>query len=353
MKLKKAMNELHLSATQIKRLAEENKITRFHRKNEDTKSWDYDDESIYAFKQYLMEKAKLDRRYSTIKTVTKRDGSIVKFDRNKIKNAITKAFTDVYDEPQDCVTAIDKTVSLTVNKLLRVGKQTFDITEIQSAVEQSLIDIEEFNVAKAYTNYRLNHDIARKKQTSVDYQVNKLFNKDDDVVNENANKDADVYSTKRDLIAGAVSKAVGLKMLPKRIADANINGLIHWHDLDYSPANNYHNCGLINLADMLKNGFKLGNADVESPHTLATAVAQASQILSSISSGQYGGCSYDRIDEVLAPYAKKSYRKHLADAKAMHIQNPKNYAKTMTRKEIDQSMQSFEYEINTLYSSNG
>ncbi|MCE2138120.1 anaerobic ribonucleoside-triphosphate reductase, partial [Streptococcus thermophilus] len=92
---------------------------------------------------------------------------------------------------------------------------------------------------------------------------------------------------------------------------ANIKGLIHWHDLDYSPANQYHNCGLIDLEDMLKNGFTLGNADVESPHTLTTAVAQASQILSAISSSQYGGCSYDRIDEVLAPYAKKSFKKHL------------------------------------------
>ncbi|MCE2138723.1 anaerobic ribonucleoside-triphosphate reductase, partial [Streptococcus thermophilus] len=75
------------------------------------------------------------------------------------------------------------------------------------------------------------------KQTSVDYQINKLLKKDDDVVNENANKDADVYATKRDLTAGAVSKAIGLKILPKKIADANIKGLIHWHDLDYSPAN--------------------------------------------------------------------------------------------------------------------
>lgn len=362
MKLKQVTQLLNLSPTQITRLADEKKIVRYPRKDEQTKSWDYDDESVYAYKSYLKEKALLEQKYTNVKTVVKRDKTIVKFERDKIKNAITKAYNDVYhfDDNEetiqnlgDLMVSIDKVTDLTVNKLVRQNKSQFDIVEIQTAVEQSLIAAEEYNVAKAYTDYRLNHDIARKKQISVDYQINKLFNKDDDVVNENANKDADVYSTKRDLIAGAVSKAIGLKMLPKRIADAHINGLIHWHDLDYSPANNYHNCGLINLADMLEKGFTLGNADVETPHSLTTAVAQASQILSSISSSQYGGCSYDRLDEVLAPYAKKSYDNYLKHATEFHVPDPETYAKEMTRREIGQCMQSFEYEVNTLYSSNG
>lgn len=351
MKLNDVVNELSLSEMQITRLANDKKIVRYHKTH--SKMWEYDDESVFAYKHYLKEKQRLEQRYNTKKTVIKRDKSVAKFHRENITNAVTKAFAEVYTNIEDHVTTINQIVDLAINKLLRQNKMQFDITEIQSAVEQSLVDIEEFKVAEAYTAYRLQHDIDRKKQTSVDYQINKLLKKDDDVVNENANKDADVYATKRDLTAGAVSKAIGLKLLPKKIADANINGLIHWHDLDYSPANQYHNCGLIDLADMLKHGFTLGNADVESPHTLTTAVAQASQILSAISSSQYGGCSYDRIDEVLAPYAEKSFKKHLKIAKSLNIEDPKNYAKTMTRREIQQAMQSFEYEINTLYSSNG
>lgn len=351
MQLKDVVNELSLSEMQITRLANDKKIVRYHKNH--SKMWEYDDESVFVYKHYLEEKQRLAQRYNTQKTVIKRNKSIAKFHRENITNAVTKAFDDVYSNIEDHITKIDQIVDLTINKLLRQNKMQFDITEIQSAVEQSLVDVEEFKVAEAYTAYRLQHDINRKNQTSVDYQINKLLKKDDDVVNENANKDADVYATKRDLTAGAVSKAIGLKILPKKIADANIKGLIHWHDLDYSPANQYHNCGLIDLEDMLKNGFTLGNSDVESPHTLTTAVAQASQILSAISSSQYGGCSYDRIDEVLAPYAKKSFKKHLKIAKSLNIEDQKNYAEIMTRREIQQAMQSFEYEINTLYSSNG
>lgn len=353
MKLGKVVNELSLSASQISRLAEENKIVRYHKKNDDTVSWEYDEESVYAYKHYLNEKEKLDNQYSNTKKVIKRDKSVADFNRSKIREAIAKAFSDVHKDAFDYTITIDKVTDLAINKLVRQGKNTFDITEIQTNVEQSLVEAEEFEVAKAYTDYRLNHDIARRQQTSVTYQVERLFNKDDDVVNENANKDSDVYSTKRDLTAGAVDKAIGLKKLPKDIAEAHMNGILHWHDLDYSPATNQHNCGLVNLKDMLENGFTLGNADVESPHSLATAVAQASQILASISSLQYGGTSYDRIDEVLAPYAKKTYDKHVKHAETFHIANPTEYAKEMTKVDINSAMQSLEYEINTLFSTNG
>jgi ribonucleoside-triphosphate reductase len=162
-----------------------------------------------------------------------------------------------------------------------------------------------------------------------------------------------VYSTQRDLTAGAVDKAIGLKMLPKKVAKAHMSGLIHYHDLDYSPATNMHNCGLPDLKDMLTNGFKLGNAEVEPPRSISTAVAQASQILASVASGQYGGTSYDRLDEVLAPYAEKTYKKHLEKAIKHKIENKEEYAKELTRDDIKAAMQSLEYEINTLFTTNG
>lgn len=352
-KLNKVMETLNLSATQIKRLSEDNKVVRYRRKDDDTLSWEYDDESIYAYKQYLEEKARLDRKYNNTKYVIKRDKTHAEFDKSKITSAITKAFMDVYSETQNVSQMIEKVTDLSVNKLLRSGRAEYDITDIQSAVESALVDVEEYEVARAYTDYRLEHDIARRQQTSIDYQVERLFAKDDDIVNENANKDSDVYATLRDLKAGAVDKVIGLKSLPKDVADAHVAGILHWHDLDYSPATNEHNCGLPDLADMLKNGFSLGNADVETPKSIETAVAQASQILSSIASNQYGGTSYDRIDEVLAPYAEKSYYKHLQVAEEENIPNPKRYAKKMTRKNIKSAMQSLEYEINTLFTSNG
>lgn len=353
MKLSKVMETLNLSATQIKRLSEENKVVRYRRKDEDTLSWEYDDESIYAYKQYLEEKARLDSKYNNTKYVIKRNKTHVRFDKTKIASAVMKAFADVYSESQNVSHLVEKVTDLSVNKLLRSGRSEYDITDIQSAVENALVDVEEYGVARAYTDYRLEHDIARKQQTSIDYQVERLFAKDDDVINENANKDSDVYATMRDLKAGAVDRAIGLKALPKDIADAHVAGILHWHDLDYSPATTMHNCGLPDLADMLKNGFSLGNADVETPKSIETAVAQACQALSSIASNQYGGTSFDRIDEVLAPYAEKSYYKHLKVAEEENIPNPERYAKKMTRKNIKSAMQSLEYEINTLFTSNG
>ena len=219
--------------------------------------------------------------------VIKRDGSKMAFDSDKILNAIKKAYIDVHGNALNQV-AIENATDIAVNHLLRRKHQDFDIAEIQSVVEQSLIQIEEFEVAKAYTQYRLNHDIARKQQTSVEFQVQRLFEKDDNVVNENANKDADLYATQRDLVAGAVDKAIGLSQLPREISDAHLSGILHWHDMDYSPATSETNCGLVDLKNMLAKGFTLGNADVESPKSLTTAVAQACQILASIASAQYG-----------------------------------------------------------------
>lgn len=175
------------------------------------------------------------------------------------------------------------------------------------------------------------------------------------VVNENANKDAAVFTTHRDLTAGAVGKAIGLRMLPAHVADAHLDGDIHYHDLDYHPYSPMTNCCLIDFRSMLRDGFRIGNAEVETPRSIQTAAAQIAQIIANVSSSQYGGCSVHRIDELLAPYAAKNHAKHLAEA-ATWIETPgrrEAYATARTRKDIADAMQSLEYEINTLFSANG
>ena len=174
-------------------------------------------------------------------------------------------------------------------------------------------------------------------------------------MNENANKDSNVFNTQRDLTAGIVGKSIGLKMLPPHIANAHQKGDIHYHDLDYHPYTPMTNCCLIDFKGMLNNGFKIGNAEVESPKSIQTATAQISQIIANVASSQYGGCSADRTDELLAPFAELNYKKHLKDAEEW-IDSPerqKEYAKATTKKDIFDAMQSLEYEINTLFTSNG
>ncbi|HER4032299.1 TPA: anaerobic ribonucleoside-triphosphate reductase, partial [Streptococcus pyogenes] len=212
----------------------------------------------------------------------------------------------------------------------------------------------EYAIAKEYINYRTQRDFARSQATDINFSIDKLINKDQTVVNENANKDSDVFNTQRDLTAGIVGKSIGLKMLPSHVANAHQKGDIHYHDLDYSPYTPMTNCCLIDFKGMLANGFKIGNAEVESPKSIQTATAQISQIIANVASSQYGGCTADRIDEFLAPYAELNFKKHMADAKKWIVETKReSYAFEKTQKDIYDAMQSLEYEINTLFTSNG
>ncbi|HRK75576.1 MAG TPA: anaerobic ribonucleoside-triphosphate reductase, partial [Streptococcus parasuis] len=228
------------------------------------------------------------------------------------------------------------------------------IYEIQTVVEQELLKAHLYDLAELYIQYRTRRDFRRHQATDINFEIHKLLSKDQTVVNENANKDADVFNTQRDLTAGIVGKSIGLKLLPAHVANAHQKGDIHYHDLDYSPYTPMTNCCLIDFKGMLAQGFKIGNADVESPKSIQTATAQISQIIANVASSQYGGCSADRIDEVLAPYAELNYQKHLKDAKDWVLPDKQEeYARAKTQKDIYDAMQSLEYEINTLFTSNG
>jgi ribonucleoside-triphosphate reductase len=191
--------------------------------------------------------------------------------------------------------------------------------------------------------------------SDLDRAIERLLGRDVSVVNENANKDADVFNTQRDLTSGAVARAMGLRMMPAHVALAHLRGELHYHDLDYHPYAPMTNCCLIDFASMLGSGFRLGNAEVEPPRSIQTATAQIAQIIANVSSCQYGGCSADRLDELLAPYAERNYAKYLADAErwVADAELREDYARERTRKDIHDAMQSLEYEINTLFTSNG
>lgn len=288
--------------------------------------------------------------------VVKRDGRRVTFDYHKILVALNKANQKIQGEGNASDEAALEDVMLDVVE--EVKKRFTDdvkIYEIQNIVEQSLLAQHFFDLAEEYINYRARRDFERSQATDVNVRVQRLINKDSAVVNENANKDSHIFNTQRDLTAGAVARAIGLKMLPPKVANADMKGEIHWHDLDYQPYSPMTNCCLIDFKEMLTNGFTIGNAEVETPKSIQTATAQMVQIISNVTSSQYGGCSSDRTDEVLAPFAEKNYQKHLAESKQWisDTEQQIDYAKQQTKKDIYDAMQALEYEINTLYSSQG
>ncbi|OJF71864.1 anaerobic ribonucleoside-triphosphate reductase [Streptococcus bovimastitidis] len=286
--------------------------------------------------------------------VIKRDGRLVSFDTTKIYSALLKASLEVTKMSPLVEAKLEAVSDRVIAEIQDRFPNNIKIYEIQNIVEHELLSANEYAIAKAYINYRTQRDFARSQATDINFTIDKLLNKDQTVVNENANKDSDVFNTQRDLTAGIVGKSIGLKMLPPHVANAHQKGDIHYHDLDYSPYTPMTNCCLIDFKGMLANGFKIGNAEVESPKSIQTATAQISQIIANVASSQYGGCTADRIDEFLAPYAELNYKKHMADAEKWVIEDKREaYAYEKTQKDIYDAMQSLEYEINTLFTSNG
>ncbi|AQT25209.1 ribonucleotide reductase of class III (anaerobic) large subunit [Providencia phage vB_PreS_PR1] len=176
----------------------------------------------------------------------------------------------------------------------------------------------------------------------------------DELLFNNANKPSERFPTQRDMIAGEVSKYLLYEMLPQNIWNAHERGEIHFHDADYS-AMGMTNCCLVDLEGMLKDGLRVGNANIETPKSIGTAVAITAQIIAQVSSHQYGGTSIDRFDEVLATYVRKSYDKNHAFARRWTKDEAKAsvMATEMTEKNVEDAMQGFEYEVNTLFNSNG
>lgn len=290
-----------------------------------------------------MLKQELEQKLNTPTMFVKRDGAKYPFELFKLEMVIHAL-------------GLDDVKTVILSKIMdKLDDDTVTAQDVADAFRQSLNELGYIEAAKKYVAYR-KHDVAEwEKQIDTKNRLERLVHKDPTIVNENANKDSDVFSTQRDLTAGTVGKTVGLTMMPEHIAKAHLRGDIHWHDLDYTPLSPMSNCCLIDFKEMLTNGFKIGNAYMESPNSIGVATSQVAQIITNVASSQYGGCSFDRADEVLAPFAQKNYEKHLKDAKELIDDEEKAdaFAKKRTKKDIYDAMQSLEYEINTMFSSQG
>ena len=179
---------------------------------------------------------------------------------------------------------------------------------------------------------------------------------DNTLLHNNANKASERIPVMRDMIAGEVSKLLALEeILPTEVSSAHKAGELHYHDLDYAPLFPMFNCMLVDLENMLTKGFKMGNAEIETPKSISTATAITAQVIAQVASHIYGGTTIDRVDEVLAPYVKKSYLKHLATGKRFCKDEfaAQEYADQEVRTETYNAMQGLEYEINTLHTANG
>ena len=277
--------------------------------------------------------------------VLKRDGSRQTFRISNLIQSILKAMP---------APSADLAQSL-AQRLMGQLKEQVTSQEIADCL-LTLLRFEGFpDTADAYAAYQESKLTHRRHQFDVNGKIAELQAGNQAVVNENANKDSRVFNTMRDLTAGVTAKAIGLSMLPKAVANGHLKGAIHFHDLDYFPYSPMTNCCLIDVETMLNQGFHIGNAEVESPRSINTATAQIAQIIANVASSQYGGCSIDRIDEVLEPFAQVNFDKNLELARQLSSDDEvcQNFAKDKTQKDIFDAMQSLEYEINTLYSSNG
>ncbi|UJF16939.1 anaerobic ribonucleoside-triphosphate reductase [Vibrio sp. SS-MA-C1-2] len=282
--------------------------------------------------------------------VIKRDGCRVPFITTRIKDAVLGAAKTVTDLDEQYALSIAEAVEVQFKQ-----QQEVEINRIQDAVEDLLMEGPHKEVARAYIEYRHDRDIARDKRSRLNGEISGLVDlTNTDIINENANKDGKVIPTQRDLLAGIVAKHYATQhMLPRDIVQAHQNGDIHFHDLDYSPFFPMFNCMLIDLEGMLTHGFKMGNAEIDTPRSIATATAVTAQIIAQVASHIYGGTTINRIDEILAPYVTASFEKNVKVAEEWQIPNAQEFAITRTEKECFDAFQSLEYEVNTLHTANG
>ncbi|MBW8182240.1 anaerobic ribonucleoside-triphosphate reductase [Shewanella nanhaiensis] len=282
--------------------------------------------------------------------VIKRDGYRTPFDETRIRDAVAAAAISAGIDDNGYATQVATKVADTVADMAEV-----DIHDLQDVVENQLMEGPYKSLARVYIEYRHDRDLHRETSSRLNREIRGLVEQSNAaLLNENANKDAKVIPTQRDLLAGIVAKHYATRhILPKDVVAAHESGEIHYHDLDYAPFFPMFNCMLIDLAGMLTQGFKMGNAEIETPKSISTATAVTAQIIAQVASHIYGGTTINRIDEVLAPFVAKSFDKHYQVALTWGITDAKAFATAQTEKECHDAFQSLEYEVNTLHTANG
>ena len=299
--------------------------------------------------------------------IVKRDGTQVQFDRDKIINAINKAFIEVDGKLYETDTAYDIAVEIEqAARQLAKEDRILSVESIQDLVEDYLMRSERKDVARAYIRYRYKKEILRQTSKTYNGILELVEMQNDELKEENSNKNAIVASTQRDYMAGEVSKDLSHRMLlPAEVVRAHDAGEIHFHDMDYY-AQHIHNCCLVNLEDMLQNGTVINKTKIEKPHSFATACNIATQIMAVVASGQYGGQSVSLSH--LAPFVdvsrkalkKKAYQdyytvtgKDMLDLTPEDEQIVADLTEKRVREEVKRGVQTIQYQINTLNTSNG
>ncbi len=284
--------------------------------------------------------------------VIKRDGTTVEFDRAKIRTAILKANEAVSAEHR----VTDEQIESILKSIEGKKRSRLLVEDIQDMVEQGLMSFGKYTLSKAYIIYRYERALVRKANTTDDSILSLIKNSNREVAEENSNKNAVMASTQRDLIAGEVSKDLTRRiLLPEDISRAHEEGAIHFHDADYFLQPIF-NCCLINISDMLDNGTVMNGKMIESPKSFQVACTIMTQIIASVASSQYGGQSVDVSH--LGKYLRRSREKFYSQIKAtfgdrMSDEMVERMADMRTRDELRSGVQTIQYQINTLMTTNG
>lgn len=282
--------------------------------------------------------------------ITKRDGRKVKFDKEKIKIAVLKAFIDVDGEE----TPYAKDKAREIANYVEALDKNMDVETIQDIVVSKLMSSSRKDVAARYVEYRYRRHLVRESNTT-DKSILELLNGTNDYWNnENSNKDAGIVTVQRDYLAGITSTDITRRfLLPEDVVKAHDEGIIHFHDADYFAQKTLNNCCLINLEDMLQNGTCINGVMIEKPHRLITAMTIATQIITAVTSSQYGGATITLTH--LAPFVRDSYNRYLKkyDDWGFDTDVAEECAAEDLRKEISDGVQTFNYQCNSMSTTNG
>ena len=283
--------------------------------------------------------------------VIKRTGESVKFDGNKISEAVRKAFIEVDGKLTDY--AIYKSNEIATYVGTR-KKRRMTVEDIQVEVIKKLMASKRKDVAIAYTEYRYKRNLARQINTTDESIIELLNGTSDYWNNENSNKDSKNVTVQRDYLAGITSTDISRRfLLPEDVVKAHDAGIIHFHDMDYFGQKVLSNCSLCNLEDMLQNGTVINGVMIEKPHRLITATTIATQIITAVTSSQYGGVSISLTH--LAPFVRDSYERYYQkyiDRKCTK-KKAKEWAMIDLKKEVEDSVQTFNYQCNSMSTTNG
>ena len=282
--------------------------------------------------------------------VIKRDGHMVEWCPEKVEIAIERANTEVEEEDQ----ASSVQIKNIIKYIEKLGKKRILVEDIQDIIEMKLMAIGKHALAKKYITYRYTRELVRRSNTT-DLSIKELIDGESEYWNtENSNKNAKIVTVQRDYLAGITSTDITKRfLLPEDVVTAHDEGVIHFHDADYFAQNALHNCDLINLDDMLQNGTNMNGVMIEKPHKFLTAMTIATQIITAVTSCQYGGATISLTH--LAPFVRDSYNKYIDKYKKRKFKKEDciKYAKEDLKKEIIDGVQTFQYQINSLNNTNG